>query len=130
MTDTPIKLSSTDSISPLFTQQADKNKTTQPMQPELIFWYEAMRYGVVNLGNYSIHAKDTLFYYQTMDKEQFTPKPTSRHVSQWPSHTLHHSTRSTTKSQHTSSPKKKRQQLHLVTNSEATPTTSRPPQTH
>ena len=44
------------------------------MQPELIFWYEAMRYGVVNLGNYSIHAKDTLFYYQTMDKEQFTPE--------------------------------------------------------
>jgi hypothetical protein len=37
-------------------------------------WYEAISYRIVNLGNYSIHAQDTLFYYKTMNKDHFIPE--------------------------------------------------------
>jgi hypothetical protein len=71
----PTKTLSTTSLKPLFsTNSATQPKhTTQPTD-ELLFWYEAMRYGIVNLGNYSIHAKDTLFYYETMNKDHFIPE--------------------------------------------------------
>jgi hypothetical protein len=71
----PIKTLSTTSLQPLITT----NPTTQPKQTipptdEVLFWYKAMRYGIVNLANYLIHAKDSLFYYKTMDKDQFIPE--------------------------------------------------------
>ncbi|KAI2500150.1 hypothetical protein MHU86_14356 [Fragilaria crotonensis] len=40
---------------------------------EFHMWYEAMRYGTVNLQNFSIHSKDTLFIYDQIDKAQFIP---------------------------------------------------------
>jgi hypothetical protein len=35
-------------------------------------WFETIRYGCVNLGNFSIHSKDTLFVYEGLDKIDFT----------------------------------------------------------
>jgi hypothetical protein len=73
--DQPIKTLTTSSLKPLFITNptTQQKKTTQPTD-ELLFWYETMRYGIVNLGNYSIHAKDTLFYYETLNKDQFIPE--------------------------------------------------------
>jgi hypothetical protein len=73
--DQPIKTLSTTSLQPLFTTDpTTQPKQTTPPTDDLLFWYEAMRYGIVNLANYSIHAKDTLFYYETMNKDQFIPE--------------------------------------------------------
>ena len=41
---------------------------------ELHSWYESMRYGITNLDNYSIQAKDVLFTYAQIDSVQFTPE--------------------------------------------------------
>ena len=37
-------------------------------------WYEAMRYGIRHLDNYSIHASDTLFQYEGIEKASFFTK--------------------------------------------------------
>jgi hypothetical protein len=72
----PIKTASTNSLEPLFTAQQLENQENQTNNPtdELLFWYEAMRYGITNLKNYSIHAKDTLFTYESINKDQFIPE--------------------------------------------------------
>ena len=41
---------------------------------ELHMWYEGMRYGIAHLNDYSIHARDTLFVYEQLEKAQFTPE--------------------------------------------------------
>ncbi|KAI2501611.1 hypothetical protein MHU86_12882 [Fragilaria crotonensis] len=35
-------------------------------------WFETLRYGIVNLGNYSLQAQDNLFVYAGLDQEEFT----------------------------------------------------------
>ena len=71
-TSDPIQVKTTTSLKPLFTDNANDNPTTQPTD-EFAFWYETMRYGITNLDNSSIHDKDTLFFYNTLEKSQFTP---------------------------------------------------------
>jgi hypothetical protein len=74
-TTTPIKTKPTPSLEPLFTNSPTSEPNEEPTNSkELMFWYETMRYGITNLENYSIHAKDTLFYYETLDKVQFIPE--------------------------------------------------------
>ena len=62
----PIQVKTTTSLETLFTENSNQTE-------EFAFWYETMRYGVTSLDNMSIHAKDTLFIYNTLEKSQFTP---------------------------------------------------------
>lgn len=49
-----------------------------PVMPSVLpgsmtaIWYEALRYGIRNLDNYSLHAKDVLFQYEGIEKAEFT----------------------------------------------------------
>ena len=49
------------------------NPTLQGVDPTTILhaWYETIRYGCLNLENYSIHKKDTLFVYEGLEKSEF-----------------------------------------------------------
>jgi hypothetical protein len=67
----PIQVKTTTSLKPLFTDNSNDNPTLQQTE-EFAFWYETMQYGIINLDNMSIHAKDTLFVYNTLEKSQFT----------------------------------------------------------
>ncbi|KAI2493306.1 hypothetical protein MHU86_21227 [Fragilaria crotonensis] len=51
-----------------------RNLPGSPNLDEFHLWYESMRYGVVNLKNYSIQARDTLFTYTQLDATPFTPE--------------------------------------------------------
>jgi hypothetical protein len=44
---------------------------TYPPDSLQAVWYEAMRYGIRHLDNYSIHASDTLFQYEGIEKSEF-----------------------------------------------------------
>ena len=45
-----------------------------PDLEEFHLWYESMRYGATTLQNWSLQARDTLFTYEKLDSEQFTPE--------------------------------------------------------
>ena len=40
---------------------------------EFELWFEAMKYGIIHLQNYSIHHRDTLFVYENMERAEFKP---------------------------------------------------------
>ena len=60
---------------PVATTESLRNTPGAPTLDEFHMWYEGMRYGVTNLSNYSIQARDTLFTYTQLDSAPFfTPK--------------------------------------------------------
>ena len=61
----PINVATTDSL---------RNVDSVTDLEEFHMWYEGMRYGTVNLKNFSIHSRDTLFIYEQIDKAQFIPE--------------------------------------------------------
>jgi hypothetical protein len=62
------------------TSEANKNPiTAETPTPttdlaEFELWFEAMKYGVLNLKNKSIHHQDTLFVYEQLEKAEFKPE--------------------------------------------------------
>ena len=62
------------SPTPVTTTESLRNTPGAPNLDEFHMWYEGMRYGVTNLSNYSIQARDTLFTYAQLDSAPFTPE--------------------------------------------------------
>jgi hypothetical protein len=55
------------------TTESVQNLSNVTHLDEFHMWYKGMRYGTVNLQNYSIHSRDTLFMYEQLDKAEFIP---------------------------------------------------------
>ena len=49
-----------------------KANTEAPTMEEFHLWYESMRYGIVNLKNYSIQDTNTLFTFEQIEAKLFT----------------------------------------------------------
>ncbi|KAI2496611.1 hypothetical protein MHU86_17870 [Fragilaria crotonensis] len=63
-----------DTIINTTTTEPIKDMTGAPNLDEFYLWFDSIKYGVTNLQNYSIQARDTLFTYANLDSEVFTPE--------------------------------------------------------
>jgi hypothetical protein len=76
--------SDTETTTTMITATTRTTAQALPLE-EFTMWYEAMRYGITNLGNYSIQARNVLFARQRTDQQG------ANHTRYEPRHQVHNS---------------------------------------